>query len=121
MLFQPKCKLINFFTFGDKIHVFLRFGIVYKFKCGNCNATHYVKTRRHLEFGRTLEFLLLLQREIKWITILNNPSPDFDDFPILASNNNDFMVSLMENLLIKRNHPPLNKNWQSLPLELFDN
>ena len=45
------------------------------------------------EFGRTLEFLLLLEREIKWITILNNPSPDFDDFPILASNNNDFRLA----------------------------
>ena len=49
MLFQPKCKLINFFTFGDKIHVFLRSGIAYKFKCGNGNATQYVKTKYHFK------------------------------------------------------------------------
>ena len=37
-----------------------------------------------------------------------------------ATNNNDFQVTLMESLLINRDHPPLNKNKQSLPLELFD-
>ena len=45
---------------------------------------------------------------------------DFEDFSILATNNNDFKVTLMESLLINRDHPPLNKNKQSLPLELFD-
>ena len=29
IVFQTKCKLINFFTFKDKIPVFLRSGIVY--------------------------------------------------------------------------------------------
>ena len=38
----------------------------------------------------------------------------------LATNNNDFEVTSMESLLIKRDHPPLNKNKPSLPLELFD-
>ena len=47
-------------------------------------------------------------------------SPDFEDFSILFTNNNDFKVTLMESLLINRDYPPLNKNKQSLPLELFD-
>ena len=47
-------------------------------------------------------------------------SSGFDDFSILASSNNDFKVTLMESLLINRDHPPLNKNRHSLPLELFD-
>ena len=47
-------------------------------------------------------------------------TPDFEDFSILATNNNDFKVTLTESLLINRDHPPLNKNQQSLPLELFD-
>ena len=34
IVFQTKCKLINFFKFKDKIPVFLHSGIVYKFKCG---------------------------------------------------------------------------------------
>ena len=49
-----------------------------------------------------------------------NHASDFDDSSILASNNNDFKVTLMDSLLINRDHPPLNKNGHSLPLELFD-
>ena len=49
-----------------------------------------------------------------------NHRPDFKDFSILATNNNDFKVMLMGSLLINRDHPPLNKTNQSLPLELFD-
>ena len=47
--FQGKCKLINFFTFKDKIPVFLLSRIVYKFKSGGCNATYYGKTKRHFK------------------------------------------------------------------------
>ena len=49
-----------------------------------------------------------------------NHSSGFDDFFILASNNNDFKVTLIKSLLINRDHPPLNKNRHSLPLELFN-
>ena len=35
--------------------------------------------------------------------------PDFEDFPILTTNNNNFKVTSMENLLIKRNYPPLKR------------
>ena len=47
IVFQTKCKLINLFAFKDRIPVFMRSDIVYKFKCGVCNATYYDKTRRH--------------------------------------------------------------------------
>ena len=50
-----------------------------------------------------------------------NHSSGFDNFSLLASNNNDFNVTLMKSLLINRDHPPLNKNRKSLPSELFDN
>ena len=43
-----------------------------------------------------------------------NHSSGFNNFSILASNNNDFNVTLMEILLINRDHPPLNKNRHSL-------
>ena len=49
-----------------------------------------------------------------------NHSSSFDDFSILASNSNGFTVTLMENLLINKNHPPLNKNKHLLPLKLSD-
>ena len=57
---------------------------------------------------------------IKEHLLFSNHSPNFEDFSILTTNNNDFKVTLMESLLIIRDHSPLNKNKQSLPLELFD-
>ena len=40
---------------------------------------------------------------------------------ILSTNNNDFKVTLMKSLLFKRDHPTLNKNKQSLPVEVLGN
>ena len=57
---------------------------------------------------------------IKEHLLFCNHTPDSKDFSILASNNNDFKLTSMESLLINRDHPTLNKNKQSLPLELFD-
>ena len=54
---------------------------------------------------------------IKEHHLFSNHSSGFDDFSILATNN-DFKVTLMENFLINRDHPPLNKKRHSLPLEL---
>ena len=44
----------------------------------------------------------------------------FWDFSVVASNNNDFKVTLMENLLINRDYPSLNKNKHLLSFEFFD-
>ena len=130
IVFQTKCKFINFFIFKDKIPVFLHSGIVYKFKCGGCNATYYGKTKRHFKV-RMCEHLGVSaltgksvkrgnDSAIKEHHLFCNHLSSFDDFSILANNNNDFKVTLMESLLINRDHPPLNKNRHSLPLELFD-
>ena len=130
IVFQSKCKLINFFTFKDKIPIFLHSGIVYKFKCGGCNDTNYGKTKRHFKV-RMCEHLgvsVLTGKRVKGDNnsaikeqhLFCNHSSGFDDFSILASNNNDFKVTLMESLLINKDHPPLNKDRHSLPLELFD-
>ena len=57
---------------------------------------------------------------IKEYILLCNHAPDFENFSILATNNNDFKGKLMESLLINTDHPPLHNSKQSLPLELFD-
>ena len=107
IVFQSKCKLINFFTFKDKIPIFLRSGIVYKFKCGGCNATYNGKTKRHFKV-RICEHLgvsALTGKRAKGNNdsaikehLFCNHSSGFDDFSILASNNNDFKVTVMESL-----------------------
>ena len=117
---QTKCKLINFFTFKDKMPAFLRSGIVYKFKWGSCNATYYGKTKRHFEVGMCehLGVFALTGKivkgdsnsSIKGHHLFCNNLSGFDDFSILASSNNDFKATLIESLLINRDHPPLNNN-----------
>ena len=57
---------------------------------------------------------------IKDYLLFFNYTPDFKDFSILATNNNDFKVTLIERLLINKDDLPLNKNKQTIPLELFD-
>ena len=105
-VFQTKSKLVNFFTFKDKIPVFLRSGIFYKFKCGGCNAPYYGKTKRHFKV-RMCEHLGVFavtgkrvkgdnDSAIKGHHLFCNHLSGFDDFSILASNNND--VTLMGSL-----------------------
>ena len=130
IVFQSKCKLINFFKFKDKIPIFLSSGIVYKIKCGGFNATYYGKTKRLFKV-RMCEHLgvsALTGKRVKWDNysaikehhLFCNHSSGFDDFSILASNTNDFKVTLMGSLIINGDHPPSNKNRHLLPLELFD-
>ena len=105
------------------------FSYVLKFKRGGCSATYYGKTKRHFKV-RICEHLgvsALTGKRAKGNNdstikkhLFCNHSSGFDDFSILASNNNDIKVTLMEGLLINRDHPPLDKNRHSLPLELFD-
>ena len=125
-----KYKLINFFTIKDKSPIFLRSGIIYKFKCGGCSATYYGKTKSDFKV-RMSEHLGASalpgirvkgdnNSSIKEHHLFCNHSSGFDHFFILVSNSNDFKVTLMESLLINRNHSHLNKNRLSLPLELFD-
>ena len=43
---------------------------------------------------------------IKKHLLFCNHTPDFEYFSILTTNNNNFKVTLMESLLINRDHPP---------------
>ena len=42
-------RVKTFFTFKDKLPKMLLSGLVYKFKCGGCNATYYGKTNAILK------------------------------------------------------------------------
>ena len=130
IVFQTKGKLINFFTSKENIHVFLRSDIVYKFKRGSGNAIYCGETKRHSKIRMYEHFGVsaLTRKGVKGDDnsaikehLFWNHSSGFYDFSRLASNNNDFKVTLMESFLINRGHPSLNKNRQSLPLELYDN
>ena len=111
-VFQIKCKISNFFSFNNKIPSFLCSGIVYKFQCSSCNATCNGKTKRHFKIRmcEPLGISALTRKRVKGdddsaikehLSFCNH-TPDFEDFSIRTTNNNDFKVTLMENLLINR-------------------
>ena len=97
-VFQTKCKISDFFTFKDKIPSFLHSGYLFV-------ATYYGKTERHFNV-RMCEHLGISaltgkrvkgddDSAIKEHRSFCNHTPDFEDFSILASNN-EFKVTLME-------------------------
>ena len=67
------------------------------------------------ECVNTLEFLLLLEKKVTGDIdstinehhLFCNHSPGFEKFSILAVNNNDFTLTLMESFSIDRDHLPL--------------
>ena len=99
------------------------------FKCSDCNATYYGNTKRHFKVRtcEQLEFSTLNGKIVKGDNnsaikehhLFCNDSSSLDDFSISANNNNDFKVTIMESLLINKEHPPLNKN-RNLPFKLSD-
>ena len=49
VIFESKNRLSSFFKFKDSVPLYLRFHLIYKFQCSNCNISHYGKTERHLK------------------------------------------------------------------------
>ena len=56
IVFTSPVRVKSFFTFKDKLLKSLISELVYKYKCGGCNATYYGKTKRHFKV-RICEYL----------------------------------------------------------------
>ena len=84
----------------------------YKFQCCGCNATYYGKTKRYFKVRicEHLEISALTGKKnegdddfaIKKHLLFCNHTPDFGDFSVLNTNDNDFKVTFMESFLINR-------------------
>ena len=118
------------FRFKDRLPYDLVSCVVYKFQCGSCNASYYVKTDRHLKVrsGQHIGISPLTFKKVKPSAessicdhlLFCNHNLSFDDFTILAQGANKFLLEIKETLLIKRDKPILNKNLSSAPLFLLD-
>ena len=49
IVFTSLVRIKSFFPFRYKLPKMLLSGLVYKYKCGGCNATYYGKTKRHFK------------------------------------------------------------------------
>ena len=128
-VFRSKNRFSKLFQFKDRIPDFLRSNLIYKFSCSCCNATYYGETERHL-FVRASEHLgitPLTQKRVKCPKksaivehiLMTGHQSSYDNFSIIAFDNNSFKLRLKESLLIKKDNPELNRNIYSHPLELF--
>ena len=131
IVFTSPVRVKSFFTFKDKLPKMFFSGLVYKYNCGDCNASYYGKTKRHFKV-RICGHLGISHLTRKKVKIDNNKltpiqehllccnySPSYEDFSISTKESNDFKLKIMESLLIARDKPCLNKADSSLPLELF--
>ena len=49
IVFTSPVRVKSFNTFKDKLPKMLLSGLVYQYKCGDCNATNYGKTKHHFK------------------------------------------------------------------------
>ena len=111
IVFTLYVRVKGFFTFKDKLPQMLLSGLAHKYKCGDCNAFYYGKTKRHFKV-RIREHLGISHFTRKNVKIDNprtvilehhlrcNYSPSYEKFSILTRENNDFKLKIMESLLI---------------------
>ena len=131
LVFRSNLRLRSLFSFKDKLPTHLRSCLVYRYRCSSCNAAYIGKTKRQFKVRMCehlgISHLTGKERSIKesQMTAIHKhnlecmSAPSFCDFEILASETNDFRLTLKESLLIKHHNPCLNKTVQSKPLELF--
>ena len=108
----------------------LRYNIVYKFKCGRCNATYYGETccQFKVRVGEHSGISPLTNKRskskkstaVKDHMVIYDQPVSFDDFKVLASSKSEFHLKIKEVLLISHDQPVLNQTEASLPLYLFD-
>ena len=94
----------GFFTFKDNLPKMLRSGLVYKYKCGGCNA----KTNCHFKFqiceylrishltGKKVKIDKNKLKVIQQHLLFCNNSPVFEDFSILTTKSNGFKFEIMK-------------------------
>ena len=108
MIYIKFCNLV--FSKKSKLPKVLLFGLVYKYKCGGCNATSYGKTKHDFKV-RICEYLNIshftgkkAKIDNKKLTVIQehvlccNYSPSYEGFSIFTRECNDFKLKIMESL-----------------------
>ena len=129
VIFQSKNQLSSFFRFKDSIPLYLRFHLIYKFQCSNCNVTYYGETERHLKVraGKHISMPPLTGKSVnnnkkssvKDSCLLSSHVCSFEDFTVLNYDSHKFKRLIKESLFVTKDKPLLYKQIKSLKLELL--
>ena len=108
---------------------YLRFHLIYKFQCSNCDIPYYDKTKRHLKVraGENICMSPLTGKRVnsnknifvKDHCLESGHVCSFDDFTVLNYESHNFKRLIKEPLLVTKDKPLSNKQVKSLKLELF--
>ena len=120
VIFRSTRRLSKCFSFKDRLPKSLLSGLVYKFKCSDCNVTYYGKTKRHFKV-RISEHLGVSPLTEKRVKPGYQTTAIFDHIfnSTLALLQNIVFVLSDGESLIERGRPDLNRSIKSMPLELF--
>ena len=133
VIFKCNNRLRNFLVFKDRIPLNVRSHLLYRYTCDGCNAIYIGKTRRHY-LVRVLEHLGISMKTRKKYTYNANNSNNSailnhvncqkcvgkeENFKIIGSAANDYLLCIKESLLIKKQKPGINTSDNSIPLSLF--
>ena len=129
VVFHSPSRKSSFFKFKDRVPRALLSNVVYQFKCSSCNASYFGKTTRHLKV-RACEHLGVSPRTGKLVRSAQTTAVkdhllfcgpgSFDNFTVVTSAPNNYILELKESLMIFRDKPNLNRNISSSPLYLYD-
>ena len=116
---------MNYFRFKDCVPETLQSNFVYKFKCGSCTASYYGKTYRHMkalisEHQGVSPRTGTLSTSVRDHMLNCNHAVAWEDFSIIGSESNHYLLETKESLFIKRDNPSLNRNKYSQELFLFE-
>ena len=129
IVFKTGNKLSSHFKFKDSLPGTLRSGVVYQFKCAKCNLSYVGSTWRFWE-RRLQEHLHISALTGKPLSGGQIYAPmqhartcqyhlKRDDFSIIGSEKNRYLLRLKESIFIYKLRPQLNGTESSVKLHLF--
>ena len=132
IILKSGIKIGSLFNFKDPIPSNIRSLVVYKFKCGSCNATYIGKTERHHKIrmcehlgisyrtGEPTKFNKNTTTSIRDHILETGHQNTFENFESLSFGNNNLECLIKEKILIQKCSPPLiNKQVENFKLSLF--
>ena len=127
-VFVNDLTISSFFPFKDKIPPLVSSGVVYKYKCGQCQSTYIGETQKHLfarisqhkglSFRTNVPLATPPQSNIREHALSSDHPIKIEHFKILAHSNN-FDLRLLESIYIHSESPSLNNHHSSFPLNIL--
>ena len=129
VVFKTGNRLSSYFKFKDSLPESLRSGVVYHYKCAKCNLSYVGSTWRFWE-RRLQEHLHISALTGKPLSGGQIYAPmqhartcqyhlNRDDFSIIGSEKNRYLLRLKESIFIYKLKPKLNGTESSVKLHLF--